>query len=58
VRWPGKSSGAFGFVLIFLLRFLHQGKKAENKLLEKKNEQNRIIAIQVRHNKVDSNTKS
>ena len=25
--WPDKSSGAFAFVLIFLLRFLHQGKK-------------------------------
>jgi hypothetical protein len=27
VRWQGKSSGAFGFALIFLLHFLHQGKK-------------------------------
>ena len=27
VRWPGKTRGAFGFALIFLLHFLHQGKK-------------------------------
>jgi hypothetical protein len=30
VRWPDKSSGAFAFVLIFLLHFLHQGKKVES----------------------------
>ena len=27
VRWQGKTRGAFGFALIFLLHFLHQGKK-------------------------------
>ena len=27
VRWPGKTRGAIGFALIFLLHFLHQGKK-------------------------------
>ena len=27
VRWPGKTRGAIGFALIFLLYFLHQGKK-------------------------------
>jgi hypothetical protein len=27
VRRPGKTRGAFGFALIFLLHFLHQGKK-------------------------------
>ena len=25
VRWPGKTRGAIGFALIFLLHFLHQG---------------------------------
>ena len=27
VRWQGKTRGAIGFALIFLLHFLHQGKK-------------------------------
>ena len=27
VRGLGKTRGAFGFALIFLLHFLHQGKK-------------------------------
>jgi len=27
VRWPGKSSGAFAFVLNFLFYFLFQDKK-------------------------------
>ena len=32
VRWPGKTRGAFGFALIFLLHFLHQGKKWKTNL--------------------------
>jgi hypothetical protein len=31
VRWPGKSSGAIGFALIFLLLFLSR-KKVNNEL--------------------------
>ena len=27
VRWQGKTGGAFGFALIFLLHFLYQDKK-------------------------------
>ena len=31
-RWQGKTRGAIGFALIFLLHFLHQGKKWKTNL--------------------------
>ena len=39
VRWRGKTRGAIGFALIFLLHFLHQGKKwkTNNRKIDKIN---------------------
>ena len=34
VRWQGKTRGAIGFALIFLLHFLHQGKKWKTELIK------------------------
>ena len=41
VRGQGKTRGAFGFALIFLLHFLHQGKKWKSNL--------RVMIVNVRH---------
>jgi hypothetical protein len=36
VRWQDKTCGAIGFVSIFLLHFLHQGKKWKKTIESKK----------------------